>query len=259
MLCEDNSSAHHEDQELSKLEIPVDDDSPITVRDLLKNYIIEELPLIPMNFNLKLFLLFFVVFPFFLHLKLAVILFYNQEYHQEADRKHENCKAAGGQLFDVCFMAQLEWQKVLSNWHIIAPPAYVLLLVVCAFIRPKDLLYRSAITNCLFKLCNSPSLGQEMVEHLKAQRQGVYFLFFFYASVIHEVINGMLDETDFERQNRRTETTTGTPLLVRFSLCFPWINYRCSVRCNFYNDSSGRTVFLNFIFITECDFYNLYD
>lgn len=178
---EDNSSAHHEDQELSKLEIPVDDDSPITVRDLLKNYIIEELPLIPMNFNLKLFLLFFVLFPFFLHLKLAVILFYNQEYHQEAYRKHENCKEAGGQLFDVCFMAQFEWQAVLSNWHIIAAPAYVLLLVVCAFIRPKDLLYRkgSAKTVCIFSLCNSPSLGQEMVEHLKAQRQGVYLLFFF--------------------------------------------------------------------------------
>lgn len=258
---EDNSSAHHEDQELSKLEIPVDDDSPITVRDLLKNYIIEELPLIPMNFNLKLFLLFFVLFPFFLHLKLAVILFYNQEYHQEAYRKHENCKEAGGQLFDVCFMAQFEWQAVLSNWHIIAAPAYVLLLVVCAFIRPKDLLYRkgSAKTVCIFSLCNSPSLGQEMVEHLKAQRQGVYLLFFFYASVIHEVINGMVDETDFERQNRRTETTTGTPLLVRFSLCFPWINYRCSVKCNFYNDSSGRTVFLNFFFITVCDFYILYD
>lgn len=178
---EDNSSAHHEDQELSKLEIPVDDDSPITVRDLLKNYIIEELPLIPMNFNLKLFLLFFVLFPFFLHLKLAVILFYNQEYHQEAYRKHENCKEAGGQLFDVCFMAQFEWQAVLLNWHIIAAPAYVLLLVVCAFIRPKDLLYRkgSAKTVCIFSLCNSPSLGQEMVEHLKAQRQGVYLLFFF--------------------------------------------------------------------------------
>ena len=178
---EDNSSSHHEDQELSKLEIPVDDDSPITVRDLLTNYIIEELPLIPMNFNLKLFLLFFVVFPFILHLKLAVILFYNQEYHQEAYRKHENCKEVGGQLFDICFMAQFEWQAVLSNWHIIAAPAYVLLLVVCAFIRPKDLLYRkgSAQTVCIFSLCNSPSLGQEMVEHLKVQRQGVYLLFFF--------------------------------------------------------------------------------
>ena len=173
---EDNSSAHHEDQELSKLEIPVDDDSPINVRDLLKNYIIEELPLIPMNFNLKLFLLFFVVFPFFLHLKLAVILFYNQEYHQEAYRKPKNCKEAGGQLFDVCFVAKFQWRAVLSNWHIIAAPGYVLLLVVCAFIRPKDLLYRSAITRCL---CNSPSLGQEMVEHLKAQRQLVYLLFIF--------------------------------------------------------------------------------
>lgn len=220
---EDNSSAHHEDQELSKPEIPVDDDSPITVRDLLKNYIIEELPLIPMNFNLKLFLLFFVVFPFFLHLKLAVNLFYNQEYHQEAYRKHENCKEAGGQLFDFCFMAQFEWQKVLSNWQIIAAPAYVLLLVVCAFIRPKDLLYRkgSAMTVCIFNLCNSPSLGQEMVEHIKVQRQCVYRLFLFMSVLYMESLMACLMTLTLRGRTGETRLRRAFRFLWVFLCVFP--------------------------------------
>ena len=142
---EDNSSAYHEkeDQELSKSEIPVDDDSPITVSTLLRDFV-EKLPQIQMNFNLKLFFLIFAVLPIFLHLKLAVVFFYNLKYYQEISRKgHHKC-VNDGQLLTFCFDTFVDFGRrwKLTNLGTATMISSVLMFLVIPFIKPKDLILR---------------------------------------------------------------------------------------------------------------------
>lgn len=216
----ENSSAHHKDQELSKFEIPVDDDSPITVCDLLRDYI-EDHPLIHMNFNLKLFLLLFVVYPFFAHLKLAVILFYNLEHHQEVYRKLKNCKGVRRQLFSVCWGKGFKWEAVLWHWNITVATA-VLVLVVCAFIRPKDLLYRkgSAMICCPFN-CKSASLGQEIVQHLEEQRQLVYSVFLTLVEQYMDLLTACLKKLTLRGRTRESRRRRALRSLCVFLSVFP--------------------------------------
>ena len=162
---EENSSTHHEDQELSKSEIPAEDDSPITVSALLGDYI-EELPQIQMNFNLKLFFFIFVVFPIFLHLKLAVVFFYNSEYYQEVSRKRQKHCTNDGQFFTICLDAFVDFRRQwkLTFLGTIALIYCILVLVVIPFIKPKDLL---------------PPLGALIVGQLEKQRQYAFDFTYF--------------------------------------------------------------------------------
>ena len=162
---EENSSAHHEkeDQKLSKFEIPVDDDSPITVSALVRDYI-EKLPQIQLNFNLKLFFLIFVVLPIFLYLRLAVVFFYNLEYYQEVSRKRRYHCVNDGELITHCLGAFVDFQRqwkltFLSTTSLIS---CVSLFLVIPFIKPKDLLP-------LF-----PPLGQLIFGQLEKQRHYVF-------------------------------------------------------------------------------------
>ena len=182
---QENSSTHHEDQELSKSEISAEDDSPITVSALLGDYI-KELPQIQINFNLKLFFLIFVVFPIFLHLKLAVVFFHNLEYYQESSRKRQHPCAQDGHFFTVCLSLLFDFR---SQWKLtfVSTTAFIssiLLFVVIPLIKPKDLLeprfgllegkrqyvsyftyfmlevYMSVLQNCLIKLPSSGRIGK---------------------------------------------------------------------------------------------------
>ena len=160
---EEISPPYHEteDQELSKFEIPVDDNSPITVSTLLGDYM-KELPQIQISFNLKLFFFIFVVFPIFLHLKLAVVYFYNLEYYQESSRKRQQPCTQDGQFFTVClsllFDFRSQWKPTLVTTT--ACISSILLFVVIPFIKPKDLL--------------KPQFGQLIAEVLERQSQCVF-------------------------------------------------------------------------------------
>ena len=159
---EDNSFAYHEkeDQELSKSEIPVDDDSPITVSTLLRNFI-EKLPQFQMNFNLKLFFLIFAVLPIFLHLKLAVVFFYNLKYYQEISRKSHHKCVNDGQLLTFCFDTFVDFGRrwKLTNLGTATIISSVFMFLVIPFIKPKDLI---------------PRFGQLIIEELKKQRNCVF-------------------------------------------------------------------------------------
>ena len=159
---EEISSAYHEkeDQELSKSEIPVDDDSPITVTTLLRDFI-EKLPQAQMNFNLKLFFLIFAVLPIFLHLKLAVVFFYNLKYYQEISRKgHHKC-VNDGQLLTFCFDTFVDFGRrwKLTYLGTAAIISSVLMFLVIPFIKPKDLDLR---------------FGQLIIKQFEKQRRYVF-------------------------------------------------------------------------------------
>ena len=160
---EEISPPYHEkeDQELSKFEIPVDDNSPITVCALLGDYI-KELPQIQISFNLKLFFFIFVVFPIFLHLKLAVVYFYNLEYYQESSRKRQQPCTQDEHFFTVClsllFDFRSQWKPTFVSTTALI--SFFLLFVVIPFIKPKDLL--------------KPPFGQLIAEVLERQSQYVF-------------------------------------------------------------------------------------
>ena len=85
-ICEEKLSAVHEAQKEIDFELPIDDMSPITLSALLSNFV-KKLPLTHMNFNFRLLLLFFVLFPVVVHIKLAVVFFYELEFYHEVYRK----------------------------------------------------------------------------------------------------------------------------------------------------------------------------
>ena len=68
-------SAVQEAQKEIDSELPIDDMSPITLWALLSDFV-KKLPPTHMNFNFRLLLLFFVLFPVVVHIKLAVVFFY---------------------------------------------------------------------------------------------------------------------------------------------------------------------------------------
>ena len=125
-----------EDQEAFDRKIPLDDTSPITFGALLGDYA-KELPDFQINFNLKMLFLCFVVFPFFLYLKLALIIFQGMESYRTF------CSEQG--LYDAIF-----WPAIAGSSSQKAPVILeqilflvgcVILFIILLSIRPKDLFY----------------------------------------------------------------------------------------------------------------------
>ena len=203
---EEISPPYHEkeDQELSKFEIPVDDNSPITVSALLGDYI-KELPQIQISFNLKLFFFIFVVFPIFLHLKLAVVYFYNLEYYQESSRKRQQPCTQDGHFFTVCLSLLFDFR---SQWKptLVTTTAFIssiLLFVVIPFIKPKDLL--------------KPPFGQLIAEVLERQSQYVFnFTHFMMEKYMSKLIKLSLSGRTGKSRRRRAYR-----FMRNFLLIFP--------------------------------------
>ena len=149
--------------------------SPITLCALLSDFV-KTLPLIHMNFNLRLLLLFFVLFPIVVHIKLAVIFFYELEFHHEVYRKF-NFSMSGILNLE----SEFSFQSIASeNWRTIVgeqigiginAAVYCSLFVILTLVRPKDLLCRRALG---LSICGvsfeSVSLGEDIVQNLTIQR-----------------------------------------------------------------------------------------
>ena len=169
-----------------EFKIPVDDMSPITICALLS-----KIPLVQINFNIRLLLLFFVVFPFVLHIKLAVIFFYELEFYQEVHRKFDyNIPEL---LERIRFFAAPRciagdsWQNIVwqvENTALNATVCVVLFLILIC-IRPEDLLFQKRVgkaantgVHCSDSEDSLSSLGEEIVQNLKMQPQQVCALTF---------------------------------------------------------------------------------
>ena len=174
-ICEDKLSAVHEAQKEINFEIPIDDMSPITLSALLSDFV-KTLPLIHMNFNLRLLLLFFVLFPIVVHIKLAVIFFYELEFYHEVYRKFnystsDNLNPEGA--FSFQSIASENWRNIVAQQIVIGINAavYCSLFVILTLVRPKDLLCRRTLG---LSLCgasfDSLSLGEDIVQNLTIQR-----------------------------------------------------------------------------------------
>ena len=168
---EDKLSSVHEAQK----EIPIDDMSPITLCALLSDRV-KTLPLIHMNFNLRLLLLFFVLFPIVVHIKLAVIFFYELEFYHEVYRKFNFS------MSDILNLeSEFSFQSIASeNWRTIVweqigiginAAVYCSLFVILTLVRPKDLLCRRALGLSIYGVSfESVSLGEDIVQNLTIQR-----------------------------------------------------------------------------------------
>ena len=174
-ICEDKLSAVHEAQKEIDFEIPIDDMSPITLCALLSDFV-KTLPLIHMNFNLRLLLLFFVLFPIVVHIKLAVIFFYELEFYHEVYRKFNFS------MSDILNLeSEFSFQSIASeNWRTIVweqigiginAAVYCSLFVILTLVRPKDLLCRRALGLSIYGVSfESVSLGEGIVQNLTIQR-----------------------------------------------------------------------------------------
>ena len=174
-ICEDKLSAVHEAQKEINFEIPIDDMSPITLCALLSDFV-KTLPLIHMNFNLRLLLLFFVLFPIVVHIKLAVIFFYELEFYHEVYRKFNFS------MSDILNLeSEFSFQSIASeNWRTIVweqigiginAAVYCSLFVILTLVRPKDLLCRRALGLSIYGVSfESVSLGEDIVQNLTIQR-----------------------------------------------------------------------------------------
>ena len=174
-ICEDKLSAVHEAQKEINFEIPIDDMSPITLCALLSDFV-KTLPLIHMNFNLRLLLLFFVLFPIVVHIKLAVIFFYELEFYHEVYRKFnystsDNLNPEGA--FSFQSIASENWRNIVAQQIVIGINAavYCSLFVILTLVRPKDLLCRRALGLSIYGVSfDSLSLGEDIVQNLTIQR-----------------------------------------------------------------------------------------
>ena len=142
-ICKEKLSAVHEAQKEIDFELPIDDMSPITLWALLSDFA-KKLPPIHMNFNLRLILLFFVLFPVVVHIKLAVIFFYELEFYHEVYRKFNYSWSS-----DIYRENGFSFQSIASeNWRSIGEQqigiginaaAFCVLFVILTSVRPKDL------------------------------------------------------------------------------------------------------------------------
>ena len=142
-ICKEKLSAVHEAQKEIDFELPIDDMSPITLWALLGDFV-KKLPLTHMNFNLRLILLFFVLFPVVVHIKLAVIFFYELEFYHEVYRKFNYSWSS-----DIYRENEFSFQSIASeNWRSIVEQqigiginaaASCSLFVILILVRPKDL------------------------------------------------------------------------------------------------------------------------
>ena len=174
-ICEDKLSAVHEAQKEIDFELPIDDMSPITLCALLRGFV-KTLPLIHMNFNLRLLLLFFVLFPIVVHIKLAVIFFYELEFYHEVYRKFNFS------MSDILNLeSEFSFQSIASeNWRTIVweqigiginAAVYCSLFVILTLVRPKVLLCRRALGLSIYGVSfDSLSLGEDIVQNLTIQR-----------------------------------------------------------------------------------------
>ena len=200
---EENFSTHHKYHELSN-EIHVEDDN-LFISAQLRGYVAE---LTQMNFNLKLFFFIFVVFPIFLHLKLAVAFFYNLEYYQEVSRKsHQHC-ADDGQLFAICLSTFVDFgrQWKLTFLGTTALFSFVLLLVVIPFIRPKDLL---------------PPLGPLIFGQLKKQRQYVLNFTFYMLVVYMDLLKKSVMKFSLSGRTGKSRRRRASRFMCDFLSIFP--------------------------------------
>ena len=173
-ICENKLSAVHEAQKQINFEIPIDDMSPITLSALLSDFV-KTLPLIHMNFNLRLLILFFVLFPIVVHIKLAVIFLYELEFYQEVNRKYTYGFSDNPILEEFTFQSIVgeSWRNIVEQQLFFGfhTTLYILLFVILTLVRPKDLLCRRALG---LSICGvsfeSVSLGEDIVQNLTIQR-----------------------------------------------------------------------------------------
>ena len=142
-ICEKKLSAVHEAQKEIDFELPIDDMSPMTLSALLNDFV-KTLPLTHMNFNFRLLLLFFVLFPVVVHIKLAVVFFYELEFYHEVYRKFNY-----GWSSIILLENEFSFQSIAGeNWRSIVgqqigigikAAASCLVFVILICVRPKDL------------------------------------------------------------------------------------------------------------------------
>ena len=187
-ICEEKLSAVHEAQKKIDFELPIDDMSPITLSALLSDFV-KTLPLTHMNFNFRLLLLFFVLFPVVVHIKLAVVFFYELEFYHEVYRKFNygwSSITLQENEFSFQSIAGENWRSIVEQQIGIEinAAAYCSLFVILIFVRPKDLFDTSVDKasrrdlRLPFRLSffgafipNRPvSLGENIIHNLTIQR-----------------------------------------------------------------------------------------
>ena len=164
-ICEKLSAVHEAQKEID-FELPIDDMSPFTLCALLSDFV-KKLPPTHMNFNFKLILLFFVLFPVVVHIKLAVIFFYELEFYHEVYRKFNYSVLEFrfiGNEFSFQSIASENWKSIVGEQIGIGINAavYCSLFVILTLVRPKDLLLRGKFI--------SVSLGERIIHSLAIQR-----------------------------------------------------------------------------------------
>ena len=142
-ICEEKLSAVHEAQKKIDSELPIDDMSPITLSALLSDFV-KTLPLTHMNFNFRLLLLFFVLFPVVVHIKLAVVFFYGLEFYDEVYRKFNDSWSSTiiqKNEFSFQSIAGENWKRIVEQQIGIGinAAASCSLFVILILIRPEDL------------------------------------------------------------------------------------------------------------------------
>ena len=196
------------DQEALNREIPLDDTSPVTFDGLLSDYV-KELPAFNINFNLKMLLLVFGVFPFFVYLKLTLIMSLRMESYREFNRRFTNCSKQAIQETIFCSaIVGSNWQETIMT----VPNIYqilgcALLFITLLYVRPKHLFHSYDSRGCLVPNCPSVSLGHEIIIHLNVLQHLVYDLTFFtlwkYMDRLRRcVMRCVLSKTTLNRKNR---------------------------------------------------------
>ena len=211
------------DEGMLNREIPLDDESPITICALLSDYV-GELPAFKVNFNLKLLFLCFVVLPFPLYLEFALIMCYKMELYHEFYLKDSNfpyCKqkADMAEVF-VCNIAGLSFDHLwtISSTFILIGCVTLFLIVLC--IRPMALLYPKQVGHiCLISDCKPSSLGNEILKHLNLLHHLAYDVMFY---ALWKYVNSLnvLHKCLVKCVVRTRIRSTVVPLWLLCSLCF---------------------------------------
>ena len=175
----DNKAAvdsEKEEEEAIDCEIPLDDASPITFGALLSDYV-KTLPDFQINFNLKMLFLFFVIFPFFLYLRLALMMSYRLESYNEFSQKFNNCQSNTILEFIVCWSVGFGFTKWETSFlvimHYMTFPCWLTVFAILLFIKPKYFFYHPQPKDCII-VCQSISLGDEMIRHLQLLHHWAY-------------------------------------------------------------------------------------
>ena len=206
-ICEKLSAVHEAQKEID-FELPIDDMSPITLWALLSDFV-KKLPPTHMNFNFRLILLFFVLFPVVVHIKLAVIFFYELEFYHEVYRKLNYSWSS-----DIYLENEFSFQSIASeNWMRIAEQQigiginaafYCSLFVILTLVRPEDLLCRRALGLSICGVSfDSLSLGENIIHNLTIQRPLVCKL----ASSVLELYMNVLKKCLMKLTLRRSRGT----------------------------------------------------